>query len=205
MAAQLFVISGPSGVGKSTLVSVLRERIDGLGYSVSHTTRSPRGAEVHGKDYHFVDRETFEGLIESGAFLEWAQVYRDYYGTSYAAVNEQIASGTDVLLDVDTQGANNIKDHFKECVLIYILPPSLETLERRLKARGMDTEVAQKMRLEKAVYEIKECRWYDYIIINDELEKAVEELKAVITAERCRSARREPAVRDILEKNISKA
>ena len=205
MSGQLFVISGPSGVGKSTLISAIRERTDGLGYSVSHTSRSPRGAEVDGKDYHFVDRESFEGLIESGAFLEWARVYHDYYGTSYEAVKEPIETGMDVLLDVDTRGARNIKDHYDECVLVYILPPSLEALERRLKARGMDTEVVQRMRFEKAVNEIGECRWYDFIIINDEIEKAIGELQAVITAERCRSVHREPAVRDILAKNISKA
>ena len=197
MPGQLFVISGPSGVGKSTIVAALGKSVDGLGYSVSYTSRRPRGAEVDGKDYHFVDKETFEGLIEDGAFVEWARVYDDYYGTSFAAVKEQIASGVDVLMDVDAQGARNIRDHFQDSVLIYVLPPSLGILERRLKTRGTDAENALRMRLEKAAIEIKECVWYDYIIINNELEKAVEETQAVITAERCRSARREQVVKKI--------
>ncbi len=203
MSGQLFVISGPSGVGKSTIVTALGKSIDGLGYSVSYTSRSPRGTEVDGTDYQFVDKETFEGLIEAGAFVEWAQVYHDYYGTSFAAINEEISSGVDVLLDVDAQGARNIKDHFENSVLIYVLPPSLDVLESRLRSRGTDTESVLRMRLEKAANEIKECTWYDYIIINNELEKAVGEAQAVITAERCRSARQGQAVKNIFAKYIS--
>lgn len=203
MPGQLFVISGPSGAGKSAIVSALRERIDRLGYSISHTSRSARGVEKNGTDYHFVDKETFEDLIEAGDFVEWAEVYNDYYGTSFAAINEQIASGIDILLDVDAQGARNIKDHFENNVLIYLLPPSLDVLESRLKARGTDTESILRMRLKKAANEIKECTWYDYIIINDDLEKAISEAEAIIVAERCRAARQEQAVKNIFAKYIS--
>lgn len=203
MPGQLFVISGPSGAGKSSIVSALRERIDRLGYSISHTSRSPRGVEKNGTDYHFVDKETFEDLIEAGDFAEWAEVYNDYYGTSFAAINEQIASGIDILLDVDAQGARNIKDHFENSVLIYLLPPSLDVLESRLKARGTDTESILRMRLEKAANEIKECTWYDYIIINDDLEKAISEAEAIIVAERCRAARQEQTLKKLFAKYIS--
>ncbi len=197
MSGQLFVFSGPSGTGKSTIVSALREKVDGLWYSISHTSRRPRGMEKKGIDYHFVDRKTFEDMIDSGAFVEWAKVYDDYYGTSFASINEQTDSGLDVLLDVDVQGARNLKDHFADTVLIYVLPPSLEILESRLKARGTNSDSVVRMRLEKASREIKNCLWYNYIIINDELERSIEEAQAIVSAERCRTIRRKPTIKKL--------
>ena len=166
MSGQLFVISGPSGAGKSTIVNALRERIEDLGYSISHTSRNPRGTEKDGIEYHFVSRKTFREMIDKGAFVEWARVYHDYYGTSVSGLKEQVAAGLDILLDLDTQGAKNIKKHFENSVLIYMLPPSLGILEKRLKQRGTDDERVVSSRMEKASDEIKNCVWHDYIIIN---------------------------------------
>ncbi|MBC8460088.1 MAG: guanylate kinase [Deltaproteobacteria bacterium] len=190
MSGQLFVISGPSGAGKSTIVNALRERIEDLGYSISHTSRKPRGTEKDGIEYHFVSRKTFREMIEKGAFVEWAKVYHDYYGTSVSGLNEQVAAGLDILLDLDAQGAKNIKKHFEDSVLIYVLPPSLEILEKRLKQRGMDDESVVKSRMEKASDQIRNCMWHDYIIINDDLEKAIGEAQTIFISERCRTSRK---------------
>lgn len=194
MSGQLFVFSAPSGAGKSTILRALKERVEGLGYSISHTTRKPRSNEQDGIDYHFVERETFNRLIDEEAFVEWALVYDDLYGTSFSSLNEQIASGLDVLLDLDAQGAENIKKHFENSLLIYVLPPSIQMLEKRLFARGMDDERVIEIRMEAASREIRNCGWYDYIIINDDLEKAIKEARAIILSERCRAARRAPLV-----------
>ncbi|UCF82323.1 MAG: guanylate kinase [Desulfobacteraceae bacterium] len=197
MSGQLFVISAPSGAGKSTILKALKGRIEGIGYSISHTTRRPRGTEKDGTDYHFVERETFSRMIDGGDFVEWAQVYDDLYGTSSSSLNEQTATGLDVLLDVDSQGARNIKKNFRTSVLIYVLPPSLEALRKRLMARGTDGESVIRARMEKVPHEIKQCLWYDYIIINDDLEKAIEEAQAIILSTRCRTARQTPIVKKL--------
>lgn len=199
LAGQHFVFSAPSGAGKSTIISALRKRVKGFGYSVSHTTRKPRGNERDGIDYHFVDRETFEQMIEAGAFVEWAKVYNELYGTSFSGIKEQTASGRDVLLDLDTQGGKNIKKHFEDSILIYILPPSLEILEERLKERGTDDGGTIRYRMKEASREIGECVWYDYIIINDELEKVIEEAKAIVLSERCRTRRKLPEVKRLFD------
>ncbi len=184
---RLFVFSAPSGTGKSTIIKTLRNDLDALGYSVSHTSRKPRGNEKDGVDYHFVGRSGFEEMIKDDAFVEWAEVYDNLYGTSYSSLNEQMAQGLDVLLDLDPQGAKNIKRHFEDSVLIYVLPPSLKILEKRLKGRGTDDEQVVKMRMEKAVNDIKNSMWYDYIIINDDLEKAIKKAQSIVVAERCRT------------------
>ena len=195
------MISAPSGAGKSTILKALKKRIKGMGYSVSHTTRMPRGTEKDGTDYYFVERETFRRMIDEGAFVEWARVYDDLYGTSFSSLHKQTASGLDVLMDIDNQGAKNIKKNYKTSVLIYVLPPSLEALRRRLLTRGTDDESVIEARMEKVPHEIKQCLWYDYIIINDDLEKAIEEAQAVILSARCRTAQQAPLVEKLF--NIS--
>lgn len=199
MSGNLFVISAPSGAGKSTIIKALKERIEGLGYSISHTSRKPRGNENDGIDYHFLKKETFRSMIDAGAFVEWAQVYDDLYGTSFSSLDEQTASGLDVLLDLDTQGAKNIKKHFKNSVLIYVLPPSLDVLEKRLMARGTDDETVIKSRMKKTSNEIKQCVWYDYIIVNDDLEKAIKEAQAIILSVRCRIDQQAPIVKEMFD------
>ena len=199
MSGNLFVISAPSGAGKSTIIKVLKERIEGLGYSISHTSRKPRGNEKDGIEYHFLKKETFRSMIDAGAFVEWAQVYDDLYGTSFSSLDEQTASGLDVLLDLDTQGGKNIKKHFKKSVLIYVLPPSLDVLEKRLMARGTDAETVIKSRMKKTSSEIKQCVWYDYIIVNDDLEKAIKEAQAIILSVRCRTDQQALMVKEMFD------
>lgn len=190
MPGQLYVISGPSGTGKSTIIGRLREKIPELAYSISHTTRAPRGGEKDGVHYHFVDQGTFRRMIEDGAFAEWAMVYDDYYGTAYASIAKQVDQGVDVIMDLDPQGARNIKKAYQESILIFILPPSYGELEKRLRARATDEEKVIQSRFHKAREELKECVHYDYLIFNDDLDRAVSEAEAVITANRCKRARR---------------
>lgn len=196
VAGSIFVLSGPSGAGKSTIIRHVRESVSGLSYSISHTSRKPRGAEADGADYHFVDRGTFAEMIEKGEFVEWAEVYSDFYGTSISSLEAPTSQGLDIIMDVDTQGAKNIRLRFETSVLVYVLPPSMEILERRLKTRGTEGDEAVRRRLGRAVEEIEDCRWYDYLIFNDDLDTAVEEVKSVIVAERCRRSRRLPKARE---------
>ena len=185
MSPKLHVISGPSGVGKSTVIAQIMGRVTGLGYSISHTSRRPRGREVNGVHYHFVGRKTFRRMIDLGEFVEWAEVYNDYYGTSFASLNEPMDEGFDVLMDLDIQGAENIKKHFKDAVLIFVLPPSLDDLEKRLKGRATDDKCAINERLEEVHAELKACVHYDYIVFNRDLETAVKDIEAIILSVRC--------------------
>jgi len=198
MAGRLFVISGPSGVGKSTLIRMLRDRFRDFGYSVSHTSRRPRKDEIEGVSYHFVDRETFEKMIDEGAFVEWARVYGELYGTSFSGLEGQLGKGLDILMDVDSQGARNIKERFRDGALIYLLPPSLEILEKRLRDRATDEEKVIQARIEEAFRDLKNCLWYDYIIINDDLGEAFERLASIVTADRCRTPQMLPQVKKII-------
>jgi len=183
---RMFIVSGPSGSGKSTLIREVSQEIPNLGYSISHTSRPPRGHEKDGKEYYFVTKENFQKMIDRGEFVEWAEVYQDLYGTSVSSLRSQLSIGLDVIMDIDVQGARNLKEHFKEANLIYILPPSLAILEKRLRERGTDDEKSIRTRLKKAAKEIKNCVSYDYLLFNDELAQAVEELKSIVVAERCR-------------------
>ena len=201
MPGQLFVISAPSGAGKSTIIKALRNRVANLEFSVSHTSRKPRSTEKDGIDYHFVDEQTFRMMIEQETFVEWAQVYQCLYGTSFSNLEELTASEIDVLLDLDCNGAKNVAKHFKNSVLIYLLPPSLELLEKRLKERKTDDENIIKMRMEKAANEIKNCMWFDYIVINDDLNKAIDKTRAIILSERCKTSRQASTVETLF--NIS--
>jgi guanylate kinase len=199
MPGGIYVISGPSGVGKSALIRRLREMLPDLGYSVSHTTRKPRGEEADGVHYHFVDKKTFKRMIDEEAFVEWAEVYKDLYGTSFSSLRSQAAQGVDVVLDVEVQGARNLREHFEESVLIYVLPPSMGVLERRLRERGTDDEEAIRKRIEKATEEIRNCVWYDYLIFNADLEEAVEEAKSVVVSQRCRRSRQLPKAQGLFD------
>ena len=194
MKGRVFVLSGPSGSGKSTLIRNVRKRIDNLAYSISHTTRSPRPNEKDGVDYFFVGITAFEDMIEKEAFLEWAPVYDDYYGTSLGSVEEKLNAGLDIILDIDNQGAKNIKEKISDCRLIYILPPSIEILEKRLLKRATDNPSVIEKRIKQADNELSNCRWYDYLIVNDDLEKAADELEAVIIADRCSGERALPGI-----------
>ena len=194
MKGRIFVISGPSGAGKSTLIKGVRKDLKNLRYSVSHTTRSPRAKEKDGIDYYFVDKQKFQDMINKDAFIEWAQVYDDFYGTSYQSIEDGLNEGFDIILDVDIQGAENIRAKTKECILIFILPPSRETLEKRLRARATDNEDTIEKRIKKVTDELRNCKWYDYMIVNDDLEKAIKELESIILADRCSNKRMLPDV-----------
>ncbi|RLB75638.1 MAG: guanylate kinase [Deltaproteobacteria bacterium] len=186
----LFVLSAPSGTGKSTVIKEVRLRIDKLGYCVSHTTRNPRPGEKDGVHYHFVTQSRFKEMIDKGAFVEWATVYGEYYGTAVDSLQRELDKGVDVILDVDPVGAQNIRKRFADAVLIFLIPPSLKVLEQRLRGRGTDSTQTIAKRLEKAVSEVKESVHYDYIVINDDLETAVGDVISIIRAERCKTTRR---------------
>ena len=198
MSGQIYVISGPSGSGKSTLIELLIKRVPGIGYSISHTSRKPRDNEVNTVDYHFVNRKTFMTMIEDGSFVEWAEVYDDFYGTSSSSLRGRMNQGLDVAMDLDSKGAENIKKHYKDSILIYILPPSLTILEKRLKNRAMDNEKVIKTRISRAVAELQDCVWYDYIIINDDLDEAFEKVKSIVISDRCRNSYMQPRIKEML-------
>jgi len=185
----LFVFSAPSGTGKTTLAKRLCEEVEGLAHSVSYTTRPPREGEIDGVHYHFTNITDFKDMIEQGDFIEWAVVHNNYYGTSRQKIEQRLQNGLDTILDIDTQGAAEIKRLLPHSVLIFIMPPSMEELKRRLYNRGTDSNDIIKMRIARAEDEIRQCIHYDYIVVNDDLEQALNVLKCIIRAERRRTAR----------------
>jgi guanylate kinase len=194
----LIVVSGPSGAGKSTILSRVLEEMGNLRFSVSHTTREAREGETEGVQYNFVDRPTFEDMRERGLFLEWAEVHGELYGTSRAEYDRALTDGVDLLLDLDVQGAAQVRKGFADAVSVFILPPSYTDLERRLRGRGAENEGNFRRRLQAAGEELTLYRQYDYAIINDDLDRSVENLKAIIRAARCRTSRVEPLAQRIL-------
>ena len=194
----LIIVSGPSGAGKSALAAAVVHRLPAVNFSVSYTTRAPRGRERDGVEYHFVSREEFETLVLSGTLLEWAEVYDNYYGTARTYIDERLAQGEDVLLDIDVQGARTIRNKRPDAVSVFILPPSYETLRVRLESRRLDKDYVIEQRLRIACREIQQYRHYDYLIVNDELNNAVEELEAIILGSRCRMASRAESAESIV-------
>lgn len=192
------ILSAPSGAGKSTLVREVRARAGGLGFSVSHTTRPPRAGEAEGVDYHFVARPAFEAMIRAGAFAEWAEVHGNLYGTSLEALRDRLEQGEDVLLDIDVQGALQIAEKVPGAVLVFVLPPSWAELRRRLTGRGLDAAEVVERRLANARGELEQALRYDYLVVNDHLDRAADELCSIVRAERCRAARRRPRVEALL-------
>ena len=187
---KLFVISGPSGAGKSTVVFKAMEARDDVCFSTSVTTRKPRPGEVDGKEYFFVDLDRFKEMVENDELLEHAEYVANSYGTPRAYVEDKLSEGMNVILDIEVQGARQVNQKKPEAVKIFIIPPSLEELERRLIGRGTDTPRAIEARLIRARQEYKEADFYDYIIINDDAERAAKELAAIMVAEHCRAADR---------------
>ncbi len=194
----VFIISAPSGSGKSTLVSRLMHSLEGLYFSISCTTRAPRKGEKDGENYRFVTREEFLRMRDSGGLLEWAEVFGNYYGTPRAALDEAQRLGRDLVLDIDVQGAAQLKKQLPEAVTIFILPPSRAELEKRLRSRSLDEDEVIRRRLRDASREIANYSAYDYILVNDRLDGAAEKLKGICLAERCRRQRAESVIQPIL-------
>ena len=195
----LFVVSSPSGGGKGTLIQRVLGRLPNLSYSVSYTTRKPRNGEVHGREYFFVSREEFSQMVEKNDFLEWATVHSHLYGTSRSQVAHDVSLGRDIVLEVDVQGAASIRNLINDAVSVFILPPSLEVLRKRLIARGTDSDAELGVRLRNAPEELKAYKTFDYVIINDDVEQAAAKLMAIIEAERLRLSRQEEKLRGVVD------
>lgn len=183
----LFVVSAPSGAGKTSLCKAVTDSLENLTHSISYATRKPRPGEIDGRDYYFVTQERFQAMVSAGDFAEWAEVHSNLYGTSRRVLDDLIVKSIDVILDIDTQGAKQIKSKFDSAVFIFIMPPSLEILEERLRNRKSDNEEEIKKRMCRARDEMKDFKMYDYIIVNRDFDRALTELKSIVTAERCRT------------------
>ena len=180
------VVSGPSGTGKGTVCSELLAQAEDLAYSISATTRQPRAGEVDGKNYYFMDKADFEKKIAEGGFLEYANVYGNYYGTPLGKIEERLTKGEDILLEIDTQGALNVMKKCPDGLFIFLVPPSLAELERRIRGRGSETEESLQKRMGSACKEIEDGRKYSYVVVNDTVKHAVQRIMAIRAAEHCR-------------------
>ncbi|MBR0289107.1 MAG: guanylate kinase [Selenomonadaceae bacterium] len=185
----LIVVSGASGTGKGTVCKKILNDLPEVAYSISATTRAPRPGEVDGKEYYFLDVDEFKSWIADGKFLEYAEVYGNFYGTPLNKIEERLNRGEDILLEIDVQGALNVKKKCPEGIYIFLLPPSLEELKRRIEGRGTETPESLSRRLKNAVAEIKIGTEYDYVVVNDTIDNAVAQIKSIIAAERCKVAR----------------
>jgi guanylate kinase len=201
----VFIISAPSGSGKSTIVEILRKLVEGLDFSVSYTTRPPRGSEQNRREYFFVPRPEFEAMVARGEFLEHADVFGNYYGTARRVLDEAQRKGNDLLLDIDVQGAAQIQKSMPGAVSVFVLPPNHRKLEWRLRNRGTDSDQVILRRLATARREIENYKKYDYILVNDDLEKAVDEMKAIVLSERARRSGRSLTAEDQKNSEVAEA
>ena len=199
----IMVVSAPSGTGKTSICRSLLQEIPTLKFSVSYTTREPRKGELEGRDYHFVTAAVFQEKIRAGEFAEWAENYGHLYGTSRVVIEEMRRQGGDILLDVEPRGARAIKECYPEGVFVFVLPPDLEELHKRLWKRGDGDEEMRRRRFLKAEDEIKEVFWYDYVVVNDRLEEAIARVKAIYLAEKCRRERQMVIISTFLAKRPS--
>ena len=195
----LIVVSGASGTGKGTVCAQLLKKRPSLRYSISATTRKPRNGEQDGVQYYFHTRESFEKLIKDGGLLEWADVYGNYYGTPKAPVDKFLEEGQDILLEIDTQGALNVMEKMPEGIFVFLLPPSMEELERRLRTRGTDSEEVILRRLDAARGEVNAAKKYRYVVVNDVVENAVDTIDAILTAEHASVANNQELLAQIAE------
>ena len=195
----LIVVSSPSGGGKGTLIRRVLERVPNLGYSVSYTTRAPREGEVAGRHYFFVSVDVFREMEHAGEFLESAVVHGNLYGTAHARVDEELAEGHDIILEIDVQGAESVRRHSRDAVMVFVLPPSFEILSQRLTARGSEQPEDLELRLRNARHEVEAYRKFDYVIINDDADRAANQLASIVYAERARLLRQEQAASYVLE------
>ena len=199
----IFILSAPSGTGKTTICKLLTQKLPDLKFSISHTTRESRNGEVEGTDYHFTSKKEFEEKIERGEFLEWAKVFKNYYGTAFESVDRHHLNGDDVLIELDVQGAQCLRDIHYKAVFIFIMPPSLETLETRLKNRGTESASIIQERLKISKKEMQQSPLYDYILTNIDAEATTNNLHSIITAEQFREKRYQPTspdIRDLIDK-----